>query len=65
MASAGGPIDLETRGMMQKGEHWDEHRVVLVNLIDLGAPYSPEGTNNQRTIILPPRTGPRGPRPDG
>src|SRR3954471_4937979 len=65
VASAGGPIDLETKGMMQKGEHWEEHRVVLVNLIDLGAPYSPEGTNNQRTIILPPRVGPRGPRPEG
>src|SRR4051812_20485555 len=65
VASAGGPIDLETKGMMQKGEHWDENRVVLVNLIDLGAPYSPEGTNNQRTIVLPPRIGPRGPRTEG
>jgi signal transduction histidine kinase len=64
VASAGGPIDVETKGMLQSGEHWDARRVILVNLVDLGSPDSPEGTNNPRTIIMPPRTGPRGPRPE-
>ncbi len=55
VTSAGGPIELETKRMMQAGEHWDYKSVMVVNLVDLGATETPEGESNPRTIVLPPR----------
>jgi hypothetical protein len=55
VASAGAPIDLEIKGMMQKGEHWDRRSVTFVNLVDLGASVRQEGETNPPTIVLPRR----------
>src|SRR6266498_4062247 len=69
VASAGAPMDFETKGTMRTGEHWDARSVTLVNLVDLGASVSPEGETNRPTIVLPrrdssgPRDGERPPRP--
>src|ERR1051326_5972503 len=64
VASAGSPIDLETKGMMQNGEHWDYKNVTVVNLVDLGASEMNVGETNRTTIVLPPRpAGPREPPP--
>jgi len=70
VASAGGPIDLETKNVMQDGEHWDYKDVTLVNLVDLGATETNERDTNQTTIVLPPRPPgpprePGPPPPDG
>jgi signal transduction histidine kinase len=55
VASAGAPIDLEMKGMMQKGEHWDPKSLTIVNLVDLGASVRREGETNPPTIVLPRR----------
>src|SRR6266542_3112754 len=71
VASAGAPIDVETKGTMRTGEHWDSRSVTLVNLVDLGASVAQEGETNRPTIVLPrrePGSGPREgdrPRPSG
>ena len=62
VASAGSPIDVETKGTMRTGEHWDARSVTLVNLVDLGASVSPEGETNRPTIVLPRRDPAAGPR---
>src|SRR6266540_5626463 len=62
VASAGPPIDVETKGTMRTGEHWDARNVTLVNLVDLGASVSPEGETNRPTIVLPRRDPAGGPR---
>ena len=70
VASAGAPMDFETKGAMRAAEHWDSRSVTLVNLVDLGANVAREGETNRPTIILPrrepgtgPRDGDRPPRP--
>jgi signal transduction histidine kinase len=70
VASAGPAIDVETKGTMRTGEHWEARSVTLVNLVDLGASVSSEGETNRPTIVLPrrepgggPRDGERPPRP--
>ena len=71
VVSAGAPMDLDTTGMMQTGEHWDYKSVSVVNLVDLGASEAPAGETNRPTIILPrrdPSSGSREgerPRPGG
>src|SRR5712672_1111054 len=55
VASAGVTGGFETSGIIQAGEHWEGKRVTFVNLVDLGASDLPEGENNPRTIVLPPR----------
>ena len=62
VASAGPSIDVETKGTMRTGEHWDARSVTLVNLVDLGASVSPEGETNRPTIVLPRRDPSAGPR---
>jgi len=63
VVSAGPLGDIESKGMLQSGEHWDARRVTLFNLIDLGASVSREGETNSRTIVFPPRhDGPPLPR---
>ena len=64
VVSAGSPIDLETKGMMQTGEHWDRRSVTIVNLVDLGANVSREGETNTPTIVLPKRDTNAPPRED-
>src|SRR5881397_1534680 len=70
VASAGAPMDFETKGAMRAAERWDTRSVTLVNLVDLGANVAREGETNRPTIILPrrepsapPRDGERPPRP--
>ena len=36
VASAGEPIDLQSRGVVHSGEYWGEQAVTLMNLVDLG-----------------------------
>src|SRR5436189_2888714 len=62
VASAGPPIDVETKGTMRTGEHWEARSVTLVNLVDLGASVSPEGETNRPTIVIPRRDPAAGPR---
>ena len=64
VVSAGSPIDLETKGMMQTGERWDRRSVTIVNLVDLGANVSREGETNTPTIVLPKRDTNAPPRED-
>ena len=52
VASAGPAID---HALMQMGEHWEEMRVTLGNLVDLGVGETTEGETNRATIVLPPR----------
>jgi signal transduction histidine kinase len=61
VASAGGPIDFETKGMLQNGEHWDYKNVTLVNLVDLGASERNEGETNRPPIVVLPPGPPREP----
>ena len=55
VASAGRPIDPEKTSTIRQGERWEQTRVTLVNLIDLGASTAVEGQTNLPTIVLPPR----------
>ena len=64
VASAGVPIDFDTKGPMPTAEHWDYKSVTLVNLVDLGANVAREGETNRPTIILPRRES-GGPSRDG
>ena len=61
MVSAGPPIDLATKGMLQTGTHWEPRSVTIVNLVDLGSTLSPEGSERP-TIVMPRREGGGGPR---
>ena len=45
VASAGGPVDLEAKGLVQNGVHWGEKVLTVANPMDLG-------TN---IVVLPPR----------
>jgi signal transduction histidine kinase len=49
---AGRPIDSQKEDLLQKGEHWGQRSVTLVNPVDLGASLSSEGISN--TFIVPP-----------
>jgi signal transduction histidine kinase len=61
MVSAGTPIDLATKGMLQTGTRWEPRSVTIVNLVDLGSTLSPEGSERP-TIVMPRREGGGGPR---
>ena len=63
MVSAGLPIDLDTKGMLQTGTRWDPRTVTIVNLVDLGSTLSHEGSDRP-TIVMPRREGGGGPRDD-
>jgi signal transduction histidine kinase len=63
VVSAGQPIDLATKGMLQTGTRWEPRSVTVVNLVDLGATLSSEG-DERPTIVLPRREGGGGPRDD-
>src|SRR5260370_25572609 len=51
VASAGKPIDLEQRDIVQEGERWGRLSVTLVNPVDLGAILASEGVTNP-TVVL-------------
>src|SRR5437870_2569011 len=53
LASAGKPLDLAQKDILQKGEHWGPKSVTLVNPVDLGAVVNSEGVTNP-TVIPPP-----------
>jgi signal transduction histidine kinase len=55
VVAAGAPLETETRGMMQSGEHWNARRVTFINLVDLGLATSDRGETNRPTIVMPPR----------
>lgn len=57
VAAAGAPVDLETKGIAQNGEHWSVESVTLVNLVDLGTNSVQEG-ESARPIIVMPRPDP-------
>lgn len=62
VASAGPPMEFDTKGVIQAGERWDGRSVVLMNLLDLGSTVAREGETNRPTIVLPRREpGPPGP----
>jgi signal transduction histidine kinase len=52
IASAGRPLDLTQRDILQQGEHWGQSNVTFVNLVDLGASLTWEGGTNP-TVVLP------------
>src|ERR1051325_3120530 len=54
VASAGRPIDLEQKDLVQEGERWGQHSVTLINPVNLGASLTSEGVTN--TFLLPRRT---------
>jgi len=56
VASAGNGLGFDLSEIIQQGERWEAHRVVLVNPVDLGASLTPEGATNP-TVVLPPFTG--------
>ncbi len=61
--AAGEPIDFETLGKMQTGEHWDADRVTVVRRVDLGMSQRPQGETNRPPIVVPARRdGPGSPR---
>ncbi|MFO1475621.1 MAG: ATP-binding protein [Verrucomicrobiota bacterium] len=53
LASAGRPIDLDQKDIVQEGERWGRHTVTMVYPVE-GATVSPEGTPNATTVVLPP-----------
>ncbi len=55
VASAGVPVDLEAKGLLQSGVHWGEKVLTVVNPMDLG-------TNV--VVVLPPRDTNAPPRED-
>ncbi|NBV24343.1 MAG: hypothetical protein EBS05_20795 [Proteobacteria bacterium] len=57
VASAGAPIDLDTKALRQSGVRWDEKTLTAVNLVDLGTNVVTEAgdTNHSPTIVLPRR----------
>jgi hypothetical protein len=55
VASAGGPIDLEMKGLVPTGEHWGASSVALMNLVDLGTNVTFEAETSTRPTIVVPR----------
>lgn len=53
VASAGEPIDLQAKGMVQSGERWTEQAVTLMNLVDLGTNLTQDLQVSNLTIVVP------------
>ncbi len=53
VASAGTPIDFETKGLVPTGAHWADQTVTLMNLVDLGTNVTAEAEGPRPTIVLP------------
>ena len=53
VASAGSPIDLHRRDGKASEIIWDEHALVMLNLVDLGTSLSPtSNTSTNPTIVV-------------
>ncbi len=55
IVAAGEPINSEIKHIVQAVEKWEPTRVLIGNLVDLGASVTREGETNAPTIVLPPR----------
>jgi signal transduction histidine kinase len=56
IVAVGEPITNEVKHAMQVLEVWEPRRLLIGNLVDLGASVTPrEGETNAPTIVLPPR----------
>jgi signal transduction histidine kinase len=64
VVSAGAPLNLEAKEMIQQGVRWETGSVTLVNLLDLGTTVPREGQTNAPVIVLP-RREPTGSERDG
>lgn len=53
VASAGAPIDPESKGLVPTGQHWARRSVTLLNLVDLGTNVAAEAEPGRLTIVLP------------
>jgi signal transduction histidine kinase len=53
VASAGAPIELQSKGELRGGEHWGDQTVTLENLVDLGTNVTQELERTNLTIIMP------------
>lgn len=60
IASAGRPVELTPEMLRARGVSWSEHTLTLMNLMDLGAPSSPDETPRPPAIVV---TDPRQFRP--
>jgi signal transduction histidine kinase len=59
IVSAGEPIDNEIKEVINgAAEKWEPRRLLIANIVDLGASVAPPGETNTITIVLPPRTNP-------
>ena len=56
VVSAGSPVDLQQKDLLQEGEHWGADSVTFVTAI-AGVNVSPEGETNA-TVVLPSFTQP-------
>ena len=54
LVSAGRPIDVAQKDILQEGEHWGVRTVAFVNPVE-GTAVGPEGATNATTVVLPPR----------
>ncbi|HTJ01063.1 MAG TPA: ATP-binding protein [Dongiaceae bacterium] len=71
VASAGAPLDLQSRGVPRPAEQWGPDTVTLMNLVDLGTnvTHDMEGTNppiilSRQNFIHPPPTNRPPPPPE-
>jgi signal transduction histidine kinase len=55
VASAGTPIDFETKGLAPAGIHWGERSMTLMTLVDLGTNFTAETEGPRPTLVLPLR----------
>lgn len=55
IVAVGEPITTDIKEIMRSVERWESTRVLLGNLVDLGANVTREGETNSPTIVLPPR----------
>ncbi len=55
VASAGAPLDLDSKALAKLGEVWEERSVTLVNLMDLGTSSPSEGQPSPPIIVMPKR----------
>jgi len=52
VASAGAPINLESKGLVPTGIHWETDTVALMNLVDLGTNVTADLESSRPTLVL-------------
>ena len=65
VVSAGEPINADIKDILQHGEKWEDQRVFIGNIADLGASVSREGETNTPTFVYPTREERDRNRPEG